>query len=399
MDAFFAAIEVMDHPRLKGKPVVVGSPPDKRGVVSTASYEARAYGIRSAMPSRTAYKLCPHAVFVPVRMDRYMSVSEKVMSILQQFTPIIEQVSVDEAFMDVRGVLRKWKDPAALGLALKKRISDDIGLTASVGIATNKFLAKLASDMKKPNGLTVVPASPEDIVRFLAPMPVSRIWGVGKVTEDKLHQAGFRQIQDVQAVPVHVLVPVVGHGLADHIWRLARGIDEREVATESETKSISAEHTFDQDVSDVSIVRQQLIELAGLVGRRLRREGFAACTVFIKIRFEDFQTITRQETLPEPVCSDRILLGAMLSLFEKQKVAQRVRLIGVGVSGLTVGDHTGSQLELFANPSKEADNRNQRLDMAMDTIRDKLGSEAIRRASSMSANPSPSPTSRARRGH
>lgn len=383
MDAFFAAVEVMDHPKWAGKPLVVGSPPDKRGVVSTASYEARKFGIHSAMPSRTAYKLCPHAIFAPIRMKRYMDVSDRVMQVINSFTPIIEQVSVDEAFMDVGGVLRKWKSPELLARELKARISRDIGLTASVGVATNKFLAKLASDLQKPDGLTVVPEEPERIREFLAPLPVNRIWGVGKVTESSLHQAGFKRIADLQLVSAQTLVPIVGPALADHISKLARGIDEREVVTESETKSISAEHTFDEDEKEIGIVRQQLVVLVEQVGRRLRRSECSASTIFIKIRFEDFQTMSRQETVARPICSDRRLLDIAVSLFDRQKLAQPVRLIGVGVSGLIPQDEYQPQLELFVDPAQQKEIRDGRLDRVVDEIKEKLGASSIRRASSL----------------
>jgi len=383
MDAFFAAVEVMDHPKWEGKPLVVGSPPDKRGVVSTASYEARKFGIHSAMPSRTAYKLCPQAIFVPVRMKRYMDVSEKVMQVIQSFTPMIEQVSVDEAFMDISGVLRKWKSPELLARELKARIKKDIGLTASVGIANNKFLAKLASDFHKPDGLTIIPVEADEIRKFLAPLPVSRIWGVGKVTEQVLHQAGFRRIEDLQMVSVQTLVPIVGPALADHIGKLAHGIDDRPLVTESEAKSISAEHTFDEDEKEIGVVRQQLVGLVEQVGRRLRRTECAASTIFIKIRFEDFQTMSRQETLARPICSDRRLLDIAVSLFDRQKLDQPVRLIGFGVSGLIPQDEYQPQLEMFLDPAREKETRDGKLDRVVDDIKEKLGSHSIRRASSM----------------
>jgi len=384
MDAFFAAVEVMDHPDWAGKPLVVGSPPDKRGVVSTCSYEARKFGIHSAMPSRTAGKLCPHAIFAPVRMSRYMDVSSKIMMILSAYTPVIEQVSVDEAFLDIKSVMRKWKSPEVFARAIKAQIKKDIGLTASVGVATNKFLAKLASDMEKPDGLTVVPAEPARIIEFLAPLPVNRIWGVGKVTESTLRSAGFHTIADLQQVSPSVLAPIVGHALADHISQLARGLDDRSVVTESAAKSISAECTFDDDISDGLIVRQQLVEMIEQVGRRLRQSGMSASTVFIKIRYADFQTMSRQETMPSPVCSDRRILKSALALFDRQKLLQPVRLIGAGVGGLSDANDLNPQLDLFSDPEDAQHEKDFRLDQAMDNIRTKMGDDAIRRASGMS---------------
>ncbi|HMO49835.1 MAG TPA: DNA polymerase IV [Kiritimatiellia bacterium] len=382
MDAFFAAVEVLDHPEWAGKPLVVGSPADKRGVVCTASYEARKFGIHSAMPSRTAYRLCPHAIFAPVRMSRYLDVSEQVMAILGDFTPMIEQLSVDEAFLDVTGVMRSWDSPAALAGAIKARIRKVTGLTASIGIATNKFLAKLASDLHKPDGMTRVPEKREDIQAFLAPLPVNKIWGVGEVTEKLLHQAGFRYMADIQQVGPSVLVPVVGPALADHISRLARGDDQRPVITESAAKSISAENTFDEDVQDRDTVRQELIRLVEQVGRRLRQSDQVAQTVHIKIRFDDFQTITRQEQLPDPVCSDRRLIAAALALFERQSIVQPVRLIGMGVSHFRDAGQTARQLDLFADEAHEREARDARVDRALDHLREKLGPDAIRRAGS-----------------
>lgn len=383
MDAFFAAIEVMDHPAWAGKPLVVGSPPDKRGVVSTASYEARKFGIHSAMPSRTAHRLCPQAIFAPVRMSRYLDVSEKVMAVLRSFTPELEQVSVDEAFLDVGGVMHRWKTPEVLGRAIKEAMRRETGLTASVGAATNKFLAKLASDMEKPDGLTVMPGDPDHIRAVLAPMPVSRIWGVGKVTEKLLHQAGFRTVGDVQQVGASVLVPVVGGALAGHIHALALGIDERKISTESETKSISAENTFDEDIRDPALVRPHMIELAEQVGRRLRQRGWYASTIQIKVRFDDFQTITRQETLPHQVCSDRRLIETATALLQRQKIQQPVRLIGVGVSGLSSGPDEDTQLRLFEPPELVQEKKDARLDVALDAIREKLGDHAVKRGSHM----------------
>ncbi|MGA1194555.1 MAG: DNA polymerase IV [Kiritimatiellia bacterium] len=381
MDAFFAAVEVLDHPQWAGKPLVVGSPPDRRGVVSTASYEARKFGIHSAMPSRTAHRLCPHAIFAPVRMARYLDVSEQVMRVLGSFTPEMEQLSVDEAFLDTAGVMHRWKSPEALGRAIKDAMRKKTGLTASVGIATNKFLAKLASDLEKPDGLTILPEGEQEILAFLAPLPVSKIWGVGKVTEKLLHQAGFRTIGDVQGVSLSTLVPVVGGALAEHIHLLARGLDERKVSTERDTKSISAENTFDEDVRDNALLRMQLIELVEQVGRRLRASGYHASTIQIKIRFDDFQTITRRQTLPRPVCSDRRLLDSATTLFQQQKIAQPVRLIGFGVSGLSEEGGAEPQLQLFEDPEARREERDARLDRVMDTIRERMGEQAVRRGS------------------
>lgn len=381
MDAFFAAVEVMDHPEWAGKPVVVGSPPTRRGVVSTASYEARAFGIHSAMPSRTAGKLCPHAIFAPVRMSRYVDVSGRVMNILGSYTPLLEQVSVDEAFLDVAGVLRSGLSAEILAMDIRRRIRREVGLTASVGVAVNKYLAKLGSDLHKPDGLTVVPEGERFILEFLAPLAVGRIWGVGKVTEKLLRQAGYRTIGDLQQVPVSALTPVVGPALAEHIHGLAHGHDDRPVITESTAKSISAETTFDDDVTDPGVIRQELVGLVEQVGRRLRASGFVAVTCVIKIRLDDFQTMTRQVTLDHPVCSDSRLLGAAMGLLDRQRPSLPVRLVGFGVSGLSEAGASAPQLELFADPELEREARDERLDRVLDTLRDSIGEKAVTRAS------------------
>jgi nucleotidyltransferase/DNA polymerase involved in DNA repair len=375
MDAFFAAVEVLDNPSLKGKPIVVGAPPDKRGVVSTASYEARKFGIHSAMPSCAAGKLCPHAVFLPPRFDRYEEISQQVMAVAESFTPVIEQVSVDEAFLDVRGALRQWKDSVELAKALKRKIRARTGLTASVGVAPNKFLAKLASDLQKPDGLTVVPESERDITGFLAPMPITRIWGVGKKSAARLESFGLRVIRDVQQSTLPFLASVLGPAWAEHVWNLAAGRDDRPVVTEYEAKSISSEITFDEDCRDPDVIRQTMLEQAEHVGARLRRSGKRARVGHIKVRFDDFSTITRQISWPAPLDGDRDLIRCAMTLLEKEKVGQPVRLIGFGVSGFEVDDESG-QGYLFQEPRDE---KSRRLDRAVDELRTRFGADKLRR--------------------
>lgn len=383
MDAFYAAVEVRDHPELRGKPVVIGSPPDKRGVVSTASYEARQFGIRSAMPSRTAGKLCPHAVFLPVRMARYIEVSEQVMAIIESFTPIYEQLSVDEAFMDVTGVLRRWKTGEAVARALKRRIRRDLGLTASVGVAPNKFLAKLASDLKKPDGLFVVPDAPDEIADFLSPMPVSRIWGVGKVTDARLRECGVRTIRDVQRLRLETLASYVGSSMAAHMHALAWGVDDRPVVTEHLAKSISSETTFDEDCSDPAVVRQTLIGEVEHVGRRMRRDGRKARVGHIRLRYEDFSTITRQQAFPSPTHADRDFVKCAVALLGRERLNRPVRLVGFGVSGFD--DEAPAQAELPLGPfAREPEpSKVKRLDDAVDRLRVQFGRSAVRRGSAL----------------
>ena len=389
MDAFYAAVEVLDHPELKGRPVVVGSPQDKRGVVSTASYEARAFGIRSAMPSRTAGKLCPHAVFLPVRMERYIEMSDKVMGIIESFTPAFEPVSVDEAFLDVTGVLHRWKTGSAVAVALKKRIRLELGLTASVGVAPNKFLAKLASDLKKPDGLLIAPDTPAEIAVFLAPLPVNRIWGVGKVTEARLHECGIETIGDVQRRSRDVLAGYVGEALADHMVELAWGRDDRPVVTEYSSKSISSETTFDEDCADPEVVRQTLVEQVEHVGHRLRAEGKRARFGHLRLRFEDFTTITRQRKFTRPTHADRDLVRCAVELLERERVRRPVRLVGFGVSDFGEDDETQGELPLPLFERGPEPARVERLDQAVDRLRERFGRGAVRRASAIEPHPRP----------
>lgn len=393
MDAFYAAVELLDHPELRGKPVVVGSPPDKRGVVSTASYEARAYGIRSAMPSRTAGKLCPHAAFLPVRMERYLEVSEQVMAIIESFTPIYEQLSVDEAFLDVTGVLRRWKTGEAVARALKKKIRKDLKLTASVGVAPNKFLAKLASDLKKPDGLFVVSDDPAAIAELLAPMPVSRIWGVGKVTEARLRECGIRTIGDVQRLRVDTLAAYVGAALASHMHALAWGRDDRPVVTEYEAKSISSETTFDEDCADPAVVRQTMVEQAETVGRRLRRDGRRVRIGHIRIRYEDFTTLTRQRPFDVPTHADRELVKCAVELLARERMDRPIRLVGFGVSGFEGEEPRQCELALGPFTREPEPAKVERLDRAVDAVREQFGTRSLRRGSAISG---PSPASRPR---
>lgn len=382
MDAFYAAVEVLDNPALQGQPVIVGSPPNRRGVVSTASYEARKFGVRSAMPSRTAGRLCPQGVFLPVRMARYAEVSRQVMAIIESFTPLYEQVSVDEAFLEVAGVLRKWKTGRAVAEALKLRIRREIGLSCSLGVAPNKFLAKLASDLQKPDGLTEVPTEPAAIARFLAPLPLNRIWGVGKVTEARLREFGLRTMGDLQRLGLAGLRPLVGESAARHMVELAHGRDERRVETEYVAKSISSETTFDEDCEDREVVRQTLVELVEEVGGRLREDGRLARTGHLKLRYEDFSTITRQHPLQPPTHSDHDLIQCAVTLLEREKDLRPVRLVGFGVSGFQDEAVTGpQQLDIF--PADPGSLRRASLDRALDQLRTQFGRRAIQRASAL----------------
>jgi len=382
MDAFFAAVEVHDHPELKGLPVVIGSPPDKRGVVSTCSYEARKFGIHSAMPSRTAFQRCPKAIFLPPNMHRYHEVSEQIMEIFRRFTPLVEPLSCDEAFLDVTGARYLFGDGPTIAKKIKSAVKEETGLTCSVGVAPNMFLAKIASDLNKPDGLTIVPTSEKLIPAFLAPLPVKRMWGAGKKTQAILESHKIRTIGDLQTVDPAKLASWIGENAAASFRRLAFGLDERELSIESEEKSISNEITFDEDQRDAEVVEAALLDLADKVGTRLRLARFYAATVQIKVRWTDFTTITRQRRLDPPCCDDITLRETALELLRKEPLHSPVRLIGFGVSNLRETADT-PQMDLFQTLEKQTSTKREQLSRAVDRIREKFGRKSIRRGSSM----------------
>jgi nucleotidyltransferase/DNA polymerase involved in DNA repair len=378
MDAFFTSVEQRDQPELLGKPVVVGSPPDQRGVVAAASYEARTFGIHSAMPSREAFRRCPHAVFLPPDGKRYGEASRQIREIFERFTPLVEPLSVDEAFLDVTGVTHLFGSGEQIASQIRDTIRDETRLTASAGVASNKFLAKLASDMDKPDGLTVVPTDPDEIAAFLAPLPVGRIWGVGKVTQKHLEQAGLHTIGQIQKMEPSHLSRILGERGASHLYRLAFGRDEREVETEREEKSISNEHTFTHDCSDYDEIRGVLLNLADKVGRRLRASDKLAGLARLKLRWQGFETITRQRPLNPPACDDFTLRAMATDLFDNEELVKPVRLIGFGVSDLAT--EAPAQLSLMMDDEK-ARRRNERLSHTVDTLRQTFGSNSIQRGS------------------
>jgi len=377
MDAFFASVEQRDFPELRGKPVVVGGDKE-RGVVAAASYEARKFGVRSAMSSVKAKKLCPELIFQKGRMQVYSDVSKKLMAILESYSPEIQKLSVDEAFLDVSGSIHLWGGIDNLVQALRSRIRDELHLTASVGIAPNKFLAKLASDVNKPDGQTRVPDTSEEIIAWLGPMDISRIWGVGKQTEAKLNKYAIRKVKDIQQKLPSDLEKIVGASAAEHLFQLANGMDERPIVTVQKDKSISSESTFNEDHSEPDYLHQRLLELTEKVGRRLRASGKYANTVFIKVRFKDFETITRQRSLPFPTHKDIEIFREVTDLFSKVEVKMGIRLLGVGVSNLGESElpEQYTQLDFFETPRELPDSR---IDQAVDTIREKYGKEKLKR--------------------
>ncbi len=370
MDAFFASVEALDNPALRGKPLLVGHD-GPRGVVAAASYEARTFGCHSAQPMAVARRLCPHAAIVPVRFDRYRAVSRKVFEIFEIFTPMIQPLSIDEAFLDVTGTEKLFGDPVAIACELKRRIKTETGVTGSVGVAPNKFLAKLASDMDKPDGLTII--RPQDIDTLLPPLSISKIWGIGPKTAAKLNGVGIKTVGDLRNIAMDVLVRRVGEEEAERYRRLSFGQDDRPVTPDREAKSIGQEQTFGVDVSDVETIRSVMLEQSEQVAARLRRHGLRAKSVTVKIRFGDFQTVTRRCTLNAATDTTQGIWDAARTLFDNwAKAFKPVRLIGV-----TATQFSGEgQLELFTDKTTE---RHRRLDAAIDQINSKFGKIAVRR--------------------
>ncbi len=375
MDAFYAAVEVREDPALKGLPLIIGHR-GPRGVVSTCSYEARRFGVRSAMPSVTAERICPGAVWLPGRMDLYQAVSRRIRALMDDFTPLVEPLSIDEAFLDLTGIVRTLPEGAVTGRRLKDRIATSEGLTGSVGIAPNKFLAKVASDLEKPDGLVVLDL--EDVPRRLWSLPVERLWGVGPRTAESLHGLGLRVIGDIVKTPQSRLVSRLGAGLATHLLELAQGRDDRPVLPTHEAKSISQERTYARDIRDPDAIDREILARAEGVARDLRDEGLQAWTVVLKVRTGDFTTWTRSVTLPAPTCLVEEIRRAAADLLREriELRGQGVRLLGVGVSGLGAAVPP-EQAALFPDPDRE---RSQKAARAEDAVRHRFGEGSITRA-------------------
>ncbi len=376
MDAFYASVEQRDDPALRGKPVIVGGHP-RRGVVLAASYEVRPFGVRSAIPMARALKLAPHAAVVAPRFAAYAEASERVFSIFESVTPLVEPLSLDEAFLDVTGSQTLFGAPADIARSLRARIAAEVGLPSSAGIAPVKFAAKIASDLAKPNGQREVTG---DVAAFLAPLPVSRLWGVGPKTEEALAALGLKTIGDVAAREAGWLAERLGSG-AEHLWQLSRGIDEREVVPDREAKSMGAEDTFEEDLDDPERLRSHVHSQALRVGRRLRRAGVKARVVQLKIKFSDFQTLTRRSTLDLPTDDGQRLYREAMALFARVPKGRAVRLTGVSAQEL-VGQ--AGQLSLFQTRPV----RSQRLNQALDRIAERYGSKAVTTADLVGDTPS-----------
>lgn len=384
MDAFFASIEQLDHPEYKGHPVIVGGL-SSRGVVATCSYEARKFGVHSAMPISRAKKLCPDGIYVYPRMDRYKEVSHQIFSIMKEFTPHIEPLSIDEAFLEVSGMSTMYSGPKALGRAIKDRVYEQTGLIISAGLAPNKFLAKLASDLDKPDGLVVIPYGREK--EILAPLPIKRIWGVGPHTEKRLKAGGFHLMRHIQALPdERSLIPIVGNQ-ARRIWELANGIDDRPVETDRKIQSIGAEETYEEDLTDGSTIELEFRYFANRLSKRLRKRNLLGHTVSIKVRYDDFTTVSRQKRLDTPSDHEHVFFETALLLWNKlmqDKTSKQlkgvtfmdppgpIRLLGLTVSGLD--EEVPMQDSLFESPKNETENK---LAGVLDSLESKFGETAV----------------------
>jgi DNA polymerase IV len=375
MDAFYASVEQRDQPELRGKPVIVGGT-SRRGVVAAASYEVRAYGVRSAMPIRRALELCPHAICVRPRIRHYAEVSRQVFRIFHEFTPVVEGLSLDEAFLDVTASEALKGDAVSIAREIKTRIRHTTALTASVGVAGNKLVAKIASDLGKPDGLIVVPA--DRVHDVLDPLSVRRLPGLGRKTGEKVEAAGIRTLAELRRAPDAVLWPIFGR-YAQRVRERAAGIDERPVQADWEEKSVSAEETFETDLADPARLQAELASLADRTSSRLRAKGLVAACVRVKIRRHDFATFTRQRRLAPPTNETRTIgrvAQQLLAAWLARQPWARLRLLGVGVADLTPAD----QLELF-RPASEREGST--LDAAVDSIRERFGMQSVTRANSI----------------
>ena len=394
MDAFYASVEQRDTPSLKGLPVIIGG--GVRGVVSAASYEARAYGVRSAMPIFRARTLCPSGVFIPVRMNRYAEVSHTIMEILQEFSPVVEKASIDEAYLDATGLHRVFGPVENMGQAIKQTVKDRTGLTCSVGLAQVKFLAKIASDMDKPDGLTII--YPENTLDFLATLPVGKIPGVGKKTLPTLEKLGVNVAADIARYPRDFWIRRFGK-MGGTLFDRAEGKDEREVLPYEPPKSESAENTFEEDTNDRELLTTWLLRQAERVGLSLRKQNLAGRTVTLKIKYADFTTVTHARTLPQRTCVTRTIFDTAVALLEEVAPTEKIRLIGVGVSHFEEDRKpppaTVRQLSLLDNPADKetaqaepphAVTRERAMDAVMDAVREKFGANMVMRGRLLEQN-------------
>ncbi len=373
MDAFYASATLLSHPELVGTPVIIGG--GNRGVVLSATYEARRFGVTSAMPMARARRMCPQATVLPPEHDLYARISAGVMETFRSVTPVVEPLSLDEAFLDVSGAVRRLGSPATIGQALRDTVHDEQGITCSVGVAPSKFVAKLASNLAKPDGMVVVPR--DEVVPFVQQLPVAALWGVGDRTEEQLLRLGLRTVADIAHTPLDTLVRALGEATGHHLHELAWGRDPRPVEREQREKSIGSDTTFDEDVDDAAEVRRHLLALSERTAARMRAAGLSGRTVTLKVRFSDFTTITRARTLREPTDSGRALHDAAVSLFDALGLQRaRIRLVGVRASGLT--DTAGTPVQAMIG---EPEHGWRDADRAVDRARARFGPGSVRPAS------------------
>jgi DNA polymerase-4 len=374
MDAFFASVEQRDAPELKGKCVIVGGDSD-RGVVSAASYEARRYGVHSAMPIFQARRLCPEGIFVRPRMSRYQSVSREIMLLLQDFSPLVEVVSIDEAYLDAGGCERLQGDVLQMAAAIKAQVFEKIQLTCSIGIAPLRFLSKIASDVNKPNGLFAI--MPEEVSAFIETLPIEKVPGVGRKTKEQLTALSIETLGDVTKQSARIILDRFGK-FGNRLLSLAAGVDNTPITPHRATKSISSEHTLRMDTDEKSMLQKFLLEQSEIVGRQLRKKGFRARTVSLKIKDTDFKLLTRRLTLPKPTQSSETIYDSAVQLLAAYDIVNPVRLVGVGAENLISGD-TPVQLDLFGGPLKKNANW-EKVDKAVDAITQKYGPGSVQKA-------------------
>jgi len=380
MDAFYASVEIRDRPELANAPVIVaGAGP--RSVVLSATYPARTFDVRSAMPVARARRLCPHAVFIPPRHGHYAAVSREVMAIFRAVTPEVEPLALDEAFLDVSGAFRRLGSPAQIGQLIRAQVSEQQGITCSVGVATTKFVAKLASVHCKPDGLLVIPAG--QVLDFLHPLPVAALWGVGAQTGQVLARLGLRTVADIAQAPQAALERVLGRAAAAHLTALAHGKDDRRVLAGAAEKSIGAEETFPRDVVDPDVIRRELLRLSGRTARGLRSSGCAARTVVVKLRLASFKTITRSRTLADPTDVAQQIYLTACALYSASGLGPqaRLRLVGVRATGLVPATGAATQLALGESPAPWRD-----AERAVDRIAGRFGTDTVRPAALVDAD-------------
>ena len=373
MDAFFALVEVRENPSLAGKQVIVGYD-GNRGVVLSATYEARKLGVHSAMPMSRALRLAPNAIVVEPDHEKYSEVSENVMAIFESITPLVQPLSVDEAFLDISGAQKLMGTPSQIGEVIRARVSDEQGITCSVGVASTMFVAKLATNFAKPDGLHVVPA--DKVIEFLHPLPIGALWGVGEKTAEQLSRLGLVNVSDIANTPVKTLARVVGQAAAEHLYELSWGRDPRTVTPNQAEKSIGAERTFESDIDDPEEILAQILDLSNKVAKRLRAASYFSRTITIKVRFADFTSVTRSKSLPSSTDLATDIYATSKSLFEAMHLQRaRIRLVGVRATGLVPTSESSVQLEF-----SERDSGWREAEEAMDQVSLKFGNSAVKPA-------------------